>query len=64
MTCNILMFPAYDRMMQVHQDRRDQREGTGLWGDYFVITAGKIQRGKQPSATVVDLNLEREKWNS
>ncbi len=62
MTCNVVMFPSYDRMMQVRQDR--QEAGTDALTNYFLISAGSITPGDRPDASMFDLDAERAKRNS
>lgn len=55
--CNIYMFPAYDRMMQVYNDRRVKE----MDADYLLIEAGAITDGNKPSAKVYDIAEEAAK---
>lgn len=55
--CNIYMFPAYDRMMQVYNDRRVKE----MDADYLLIEAGAITIGNKPSAKVYNIAEEAAK---
>lgn len=57
-SCNIYMFPAYDRMMQVYNDRRVKEMDAA---DYLIIEAGAITVGDKPSAKVYDIAEEAAK---
>lgn len=56
---NVYMFPSYNRMMQVHNERR-AKAGDAV-SDYLIIEAGAITDGNKPSAQIHDIAEEAAK---
>lgn len=59
MTSNIYKFPSYDRILQVHNERRAKT--TDMISEYLMIEAGAITIGDKPSAKIYDIAEEAAK---